>query len=162
MTEEINVRVEGLAPLLKMMALAPQIVQDEAVKAMRKSVLAVEGEAKSLVAVKTGDTRRSITSRVVPLIAGVEGIVGTNKKHAPYLEHGTGIYGPHGTPIVPVTKKALAWKGPGGAMIVRRSVKGMKARPFLRPAFDHKVREVENYFRQALHNVLRRIVQGGR
>lgn len=162
MTEEINVKVEGLAPLMTMMALAPQIVQDEATKAMRKSVLVVEGEAKALVAVRTGDTRRSITSRVVPLGAGVEGIVGTNKKHAPYLEHGTGIYGPHKTPIVPVTKKALAWKGRDGATIVRRSVKGMVARPFLKPAFDHKVRTVENYFRQALYNVVRRLAQGGR
>jgi hypothetical protein len=38
--------------------------------------------------------------------------VGTNVHYGPYLEYGTGKYGPKGQPyeIKPKTKKALAWK----------------------------------------------------
>lgn len=74
--------------------------------------------------------------------------IGSSLEYAPYVEYGTGIYGPKGKPIVPVTARALAWPGrpiyatsatKSGRtmvakkadvnMIVRRSVKGMKPRP---------------------------------
>lgn len=69
--------------------------------------------------------------------------IGSHMAYAPYVEYGTGIYGPKGKPIVPVRAKALAWPAPGfvtgrwakrktvfsDPWIVRRSVKGMKPRP---------------------------------
>jgi hypothetical protein len=69
--------------------------------------------------------------------------IGSHMSYAPYVEYGTGIYGPKGKPIVPVRAKALAWPAPsllsGGwakrktvlseERIIRRSVKGMKPRP---------------------------------
>ena len=68
--------------------------------------------------------------------------------YARYIEAGTGIYGPRKRPIVPRTKKMLAWRTgavtlsgrsrvKGGKEIAgwafARSVKGRKATPFLLP-----------------------------
>ncbi len=48
--------------------------------------------------------------------------------YAEYVYRGTGIYGPHGRPIVPASKKALY--GPGLAHPFR-SVKGQRPNPFI-------------------------------
>lgn len=51
--------------------------------------------------------------------------VGTNLHYAPYVEYGTGIYGPKGQPIRPKTAKVLAWRATGGAL-ARAGLKGGK------------------------------------
>lgn len=56
--------------------------------------------------------------------------VGTRVPYAKWLQDGTGIYGPTGQPITSKTGKALAFMI-GGKKIVRRSVKGSPARPYL-------------------------------
>ena len=88
------------------------------------------------------------TSTLTGSVAIVHPQVGTIRSkarsplpYAEYVHEGTGIYGPKGTPIVPVTKKALKfkWDGPGGAVrskdkrgyVFAKSVKGQKANPFL-------------------------------
>lgn len=71
--------------------------------------------------------------------------VGTPVHYAKYVHDGTGIHGPHGTPIVPVTAKALKFRysGPGGSKttpkekrgwVFAKSVKGQKPQPFLTDA----------------------------
>ena len=70
--------------------------------------------------------------------------------YAEFIERGTGIYGPHGQPIQPVSKKALAWeagvkyRGKYGSMHEFKGsknwysfkwVRGMVAQPFIRPTF---------------------------
>lgn len=157
---EIKVTVQGIGPLTAMMAIAPEQVTQEMTKAMQKSVLTIEGEAKRLVPVKTGNLRRSLHSEVKPIFGGVTGIVGTPVDYAPDVELGTGIYGPKKQPILIQAKNAKALKIPTpDGIIFRRSarVPGMKPRPYLRPAFDSKLRDVEGYFRQALQNVVRRL-----
>lgn len=60
--------------------------------------------------------------------------------YAIYVHEGTGIYGPKQAPytIVPVNKKALFW--PGAAHPVKKvTIRGMKARPFLKEAFEEEV-----------------------
>lgn len=47
-----------------------------------------------------------------------------------YVRYGTGIYGPVGAPIRPVTKKALYWRTAPHPM---RSVKGQKPNDFVSP-----------------------------
>lgn len=157
--QNIGVRVEGLAQLQAMMAQAPTMVEAEIKQAMTESVLGIQSEAMNLVPVKTGTLRRSLTQEVKSLSGGVQGIVGTNIEYGPYVELGTGIYGPQKTPIVPVNAKALAWQGSGG-MIFRRSVKGRPATPYLKPAFENKRLYVEERFKAALQRVLGRLASG--
>lgn len=55
--------------------------------------------------------------------------------HAKWVHNGTGIYGPHKSPIVPVSKPYLVFRGRTGAKIVTRSVKGQEPQPFLLQAY---------------------------
>jgi hypothetical protein len=58
--------------------------------------------------------------------------------HAKWVHNGTGIYGPHKTPIVPRTKPFLVFRPypeRTGAKIVTRSVRGQEPQPFLLNAY---------------------------
>ncbi len=70
-------------------------------------------------------------------------VVTSTAKYSIWVHEGTGIYGPYKKPIVPTSKKALAWVTPMrigntwlAGFMVRRSVKGMKPNPFARRAFN--------------------------
>jgi phage gpG-like protein len=54
-------------------------------------------------------------------------VIAPGVAYAKYHQDGTGIHGPHKTPIVPTTKSALRFMGPNGP-IFRRSVKGAERR----------------------------------
>lgn len=60
----------------------------------RRAMQQVEGEVRRLAPWRTGHLRRSITSTATRHGATFEGFVGTTTLYAPWLEFGTGIYGP--------------------------------------------------------------------
>lgn len=101
----------------------------------------VVNEAKRECPVDEGTLRGSITHVSTVDSRGAKVVVGSPLPYAEYVHEGTGIHGPKGTPIVPVTKKALKfkWDGPGGAVrskdkrgyVFAKSVKGQKPNPFL-------------------------------
>jgi hypothetical protein len=63
--------------------------------------------------------------------------IGTPARYAMAVHDGTGLFGPKKRKITPKTKKALRFKPKGSAQfIVRRSVKGMVANPFLKDALS--------------------------
>ncbi len=97
--------------------------------------LKVEARAVDLCPVDTGRLRGSITHEDVEQDAdGLVIRIGTNVEYAEDVEVGTGLFGPHHQVIVPTTAQALAWHAPDGTLIIRKSVKGSPAQPFLRPA----------------------------
>lgn len=127
--------------------------------------LRIEKEAKKAAPVRANVLRGSIHTVIEERSNSITAKVGTNVHYGPYLEYGTGKYGPKGQPyeIKPKTKKALAWKGNSVAsdiatgkslfrsktgrlvksksragMIVRRKVihPGIRPRPFLGPPFE--------------------------
>lgn len=71
------------------------------------------------------------------ILSDTEAVVGSNLYYARYVHDGTGLYGPLRRKIVPKTRKALHW--PGAAHPVK-SVKGMRARPFLAEAAEEMAR----------------------
>lgn len=80
---------------------------------------------------RTGKTRKSIRAKQVSayrwrFVAGGASL---------WLNDGTGIYGPRGTPIVPVHATALRFKI-GGHWISTKSVKGIKPTHFVDKARD--------------------------
>lgn len=104
-------------------------------RGMLKKAKQVERRAKRLVPVNHGLLRASITARVVYRGSLPIGQVGTKVKYAIYVHEGTGIYGPRGTPITPKKSPFLVFKPKGSKNYIRvKSVKGMKATPFLRDA----------------------------
>lgn len=98
----------------------------------------VEAAAKRRAPVDTGRLRASIGTRTVTG-ARLRCVIGTNVKHAGWVTKGTGIYGRYKTPVVPRRAKMLRFTSRGGIVIFRRSVKGMKARPFLAEALHEVV-----------------------
>lgn len=103
----------------------------------------VVAEAKDRCPVDEGTLRASIDYTAHLQGSSVTVTVGSPLNYAEYLHTGTGIYGPKGTPIVPVTKKALKfkWEPTGGGrptkskdkrgIVFAKSVKGTPANPFL-------------------------------
>lgn len=60
--------------------------------------------------------------------------IGTDVSYARYVHEGTGLYGPHRTRVVPLHRKALAFRAASGKKVVVRSTRGMPGNPFLRDA----------------------------
>jgi hypothetical protein len=111
-------------------------------KALTRAAIQVQNEARRLCPVDTGTLRRSINFVVEGESAeSMRARVGTNVDYALNVERGTGIYGPHGTPIVPVHATMLRFPVKGGAIVFARSVKGRRATPFLKPALAAMTRE---------------------
>lgn len=91
--------------------------------------------AKKYAPVDTGRLRASIEVRLVRYSGEVAVLVGSNVNYAMFQHEGTGIYGPHGTPIVPVQARFLRFQPKGSSVFVyARSVRGNPPTFFLRRA----------------------------
>lgn len=111
----------------------------------------VQNAARRRCPVDEGRLRSSIDYTVTATDGKVRMTCGSPLAYARYVHDGTGIYGPHATPIVPVTAKALKFearavfagrRGPTrqpkgkGSTVFAKSVKGMEGRPFLSDAME--------------------------
>ncbi|MFF8447876.1 HK97-gp10 family putative phage morphogenesis protein [Streptomyces leeuwenhoekii] len=99
-------------------------------RAVDRTRVDVQNEARRRAPVDTGRLRSSIVSRAETSGRSVGYVVGTNVNYAAAVEYGTS---PH--VIKPTTKKALYW--PGAAHPVAQvNHPGTRAQPFLRPAIE--------------------------
>ena len=110
-------------------------------KALNKSCLAVENEAKKQCPVDTGDLRNSITHEVEDNV----GYVGTNKECAPYVEFGTGIFASEGN------GRDTPWSYQDDEGNWHTTI-GQKPQPFLKTALDKQKKNVIKIFKQTLQN----------
>jgi len=102
-------------------------MQAAAVRALEKCGLTVEGYAKLLCPVDTGNLKNSITHQVEEREPAV--YIGSNSEYAAYVELGTGKYYPGGRPTPWVYQDAKGnW----------HLTHGQQAQPYLKPAVaDH-------------------------
>jgi len=115
--------------------------------------------------VRTGQLQSSITYEIEKESARLVGQVGSNLAYAPYVELGTGIYGPHKQRIYPKNGKVLAWVTSGarpttaagwkaaqetGRAVFATSVAGQKAKPYLLPAVEENVDKIIEFLKNAL------------
>lgn len=106
--------------------------------AVRRATFELLALVKQIAPKKTGTLVRSITAQVSNEAGGVVmGRIGSHIRYAPFVEHGTGVYGPERRPIIITAKNkgGLFWGAydQNGKPIIRRSVQiqGMKPRaPF--------------------------------
>jgi hypothetical protein len=99
----------------------------------------------------TGETEKFEIVRDSPLSGRINAI----SKIVGYLEWGTGIYGPNGTPIVPKTCKVLKFQDFTGQWVSKHSVQGTKPQHNMRdqvlPAEDRMIRrEVDEAIAKAV------------
>jgi len=123
--------------------------------------------ARLKVPVKNGTLQASVTYEIEQKPGKLIGVVGSNVEYAPYVELGTGIYGPRKRPIRPKHSKILAWvsRGPRptsaigwkravdeGRAVFAKEIKGMKPRPFLLPAINENIDKITNFLKDSFTN----------
>lgn len=78
----------------------------------------------------------------------------TPASYAPYVNDGTGIYGPYKTPIYSKTiGKPLAFQV-GGKMVYTRMIRGQKGQHFVEKSINQTQEKLGNYFIKAVREVL--------
>lgn len=112
-------------------------------KAMLSACLLVEGQAKMLAKVVTGELRDKIRHNVKEQGSLVIGQVGSPLMYAIYVEFGTGEFAENGNG----RKGGWRYKTPDGEWHFTR---GGKPRPFLRPAFRQNKENIKKIFAKDL------------
>lgn len=153
---EMEYKLEGLDGLLNKLNTLGVDTDKIVNKALYQGAQKIQGDAKRIIkAVNAFDTGRLHGSISVEAIPNGYAI-GTNVEYAPYVEYGTG---PLGDPTVPhTTRKYWRYKDENGNW---HTSHGMKARPYLRPAFNTNKRYVSKLVRSRLLNVLQQKISGG-
>lgn len=104
---------------------------------------------------RSGMAERSIQSEISP--SGLIGKVFLNNSvayYSKYLHEGTGIYGEKKRPIKPINVSLLRWKSPGLGYIFAKSVKGIKADPFIYNAFEKNKKDIEPQINEAIKKAI--------
>lgn len=142
--------------------LAHEAVQKGLKRGVERSVGIVANSAIKKAPRRTGTLRRSIQAREVTRAGGV--FLGkviqdeTVASYGKFVEFGTGIYAGHG-PITPKTAKVLVWRGRDGKMVFRRSVKGMRQRPYLRPAILDNLGRIKQAVQSSINEAIREVTK---
>lgn len=118
------------------------------VEAMRDSVLMVQRDARKAAPVFSGGLRASILPEIKkPFFGEMIGVVGSNVKHALFMEKGT-------RPHFPPTAALRSWARRKGipAFVVARAIsrKGLKPRRFLQNAYDENKEKIFRRFEKAI------------
>jgi hypothetical protein len=101
----------------------------------------VRNRAKELLATRSDNDTGSLAStiRYVTVDRGKDGLaaqVGSDDERAIWVEEGTGVFGPHGTPIVPSRAPLLVFENSAGQVFRLASVEGQRGKHYLRDALD--------------------------
>jgi hypothetical protein len=129
----VTLRLEGADRLAGALRRSPQVVAQEQVRAMTRSLLLVEGDARRNVRQDTRQLMNSITHRQRMAGGALVGEVGPSLRYGAYVERGTR---PHWPPRAPLE----GWARRHGVPVyaVQRAIarRGTRARPFLVPAYE--------------------------
>lgn len=93
----------------------------------------VQSAARRRINSRTGALSRSIEVDIVIVDRTAGARIGTNLSYARFVHDGTGVHGPNRRPIKPTRRKALAFGGVGGNVVVASS-RGQRGTHFLRNA----------------------------
>ncbi len=129
---EISVRVEDDQRVQDLMELFPQRVDqalDQALDIVGPRVLQ---DLMDATPVASGELRDAWA--MTPIDGGL--LFQNTAEHARWVLEGTGIFGPIGAPIRPVTAKKMVFIAQSGEKVFAREVKGMPGRDFITPAFN--------------------------
>ena len=129
----LTLHLEGADRLTGALRRSPQVVATEQVRAMTRSLLLVEADARRNVRQDTRGLMNSITHRQRTAGDTLVGEVGPSVRYGAYVERGTR---PHWPPRAPLE----GWARRHGVPVyaVQRAIarRGTRARPFLVPAYE--------------------------
>ncbi|MEU9597152.1 HK97 gp10 family phage protein [Streptomyces sp. NPDC048109] len=118
-------------------------MSDDVARAVDRTRIDVQNEARRRAPVKTGRLRSSIVSRAERSGRSVGYLVGTNVVYARAIEYGLDEFD-----IFPKNKKALYWPG-ARHPVAKVHHPGIEAQPYLRPAIEM----TEIFFRANLSQI---------
>lgn len=140
-----STKIKGLDSLLKKLESLGGDVETTVKKSMSKNIKLVQGEAKLLAPVDTGDLRKSIYRRTESNKSRVRGIVYTNSDHAAYMEFGTGQKGAETNTN---TEVSVSYK---------EDWTGVPAQPYMYPALknnkDQVIKNIKDDVKAAIRKV---------
>lgn len=145
-----SIEIKGLNDLTKKLNKIKN--KNYVVETMGKAVTLVQGQAKALVPVDTGNLRGSIHTSVTTTGNSVVGKIYTNVKYAPFVEYGTGSKG-NGT--YPDSSKPLVYRStpwtytPDGEHFYKTN--GHAAQPFMYPAVKITKSKIKNMFKTSIN-----------
>jgi len=157
-----SVEIRGLDELQNKLRQAPQFVSEEMRTAMGLATALVEREAKVLAPVNVGQLRSSIAGRVQTAMGGeVIGVVGTNVVYAAPVEFGQRAHFPPLEPLAYWVLRKLGiggWEGIATTIRIARAIarRGVRARPFMLPAFERSQGQIKAFFDAAVRRVVGR------
>lgn len=152
-----GLKFSGIDDTEESLARVKSLFDHEIAKALELGGMVIEGEAKRMCPVDTGNLRSSIytssdaregTSRSVS--------VGTAVHYAPYVEYGTGVFAEGGNG----RQTPWGWKGDGVKHGGWHTTSGYPAKPYLRPAFYSKVDEALKVIAEELGEALAKSTGG--
>lgn len=166
MPNDISVEVRGLVETQrKLEQVAEDVHGKPMVDAMRKATLIVTRDAKlnlskpttgvKFPTINSGQLRNSITPEIRNKHNILQGVVGSNLKHAPYMEFGTGIPAgrPRHIPPLAAIQKWVSQKNRGGktlnAYVIQQAIAkrgGLVPRRYLQRAFDDNKKKIQDLF----------------
>lgn len=161
----VTVRVGGMDRALTKLArfASPREVHAALQAGMLHAARDVATGAKDRARYSSGKMRRAIQHEALPgaLPAARAFAPPIDGKPYPFWQHqGTGVHGPRGAPIVPLTKKWLRFKTKDGQVVFAKSVRGVTPNRFLTDALPAVRPRVKEYCKQELRKLLD--TQGGR
>lgn len=173
----ISTEIKGALELKnKLEQVAEDLHGKPMVNTMRKATLMIARDAKINLSrsttgvryptVNSGQLRNSITPEVKTtrgIIPVLQGVVGSNLKHAPYMEMGTGIPAGRARHVPPIwaLKKWIEQKNRGGKKLnpytVQRAIAkrgGLMPRKYLQRAFDKNKSDIEDMFGKTVSSIV--------
>lgn len=120
-------------------------------KALTDSVRVVHADAKKTVTVAESNLKGSIRREV----RGLTGTVTADQKYAVFVEKGTR---PHMPPVAPLERWARIKLGKTGVgfLIARKIAReGTEPQPFMLPALNTNLRNINRYFERATRNLVK-------
>jgi hypothetical protein len=143
-----RVEIPQLAKLQESFRTAPGVTIDATIKAVNKSLVALQGTAKNLTPVDTGRLRQGTQiSRAQVKGNTISGAVYNKVKYAPFIEFGTGIHGPKRQKIRRRSRRT-------GRFYYQA---GVKPRQFFGKSLIANERSIQTYFGQAVEEVARKL-----
>lgn len=158
-----SVRITGVDDILTRTILNEGIRKRVVTNALQGAGVFAVGRVQMRTPVRSGQTRSRIGLKMARSGRRQIATIGAKSRSArgfdilQGLEEGTGLFGPHKTPIVPVNAKVLRWiprkpvsGTPIGQPIFRASVKGMKPRAMFSRTFKEDQTQIAEVFRRRL------------
>lgn len=150
----------GLDSLLKKLNSLRGNVEETLYNSIAKQTKLVQGEAKELCPVDTGDLRGSIKANTQKNKNKIVGIVSTNSDHAAYVEFGTGKVGErtNKNTKVNVSYKQDKWKVNIPDVGVRW-IEGQPAQPYIYPALKNNEEKIIENIKADVKQAIREVAK---